>query len=53
MFILQQYLITFGWAIIGAISIGISISILAKIFSWISPVDDWEEIKKATKLKVT
>jgi len=44
-FILQQYLITFGWAITGAISMGVALSILVKIFSWISPINDWEEVK--------
>jgi uncharacterized membrane protein YjfL (UPF0719 family) len=44
--ILLQYLITFGWAITGAISMGISLSILIKIFSWISPINEWDEIKK-------
>ncbi|NCS99330.1 DUF350 domain-containing protein [Candidatus Parcubacteria bacterium] len=44
--ILLQYIITFGWAITGAISMGISLSILIKIFSWISPIDEWDEIKK-------
>lgn len=44
-FILQQYLITFGWAITGAISMGVALSILVKIFSWVSPIDDWAEIK--------
>jgi uncharacterized membrane protein YjfL (UPF0719 family) len=44
-----QYLITFGWAITGAISMGVALSILVKIFSWISPVDDWQEIKNGNK----
>ncbi len=44
--ILLQYLITFGWAITGAISMALSLSILVKIFAWISPIDEWEEIKK-------
>lgn len=44
--ILTQYLITFGWALTGAISMAIALSILVKIFVWISPIDDWEELKK-------
>lgn len=44
--ILEQYLITFGWAITGAISMAIALGILVKIFSWITPIDEWEEIKK-------
>ena len=45
-YILQQYLITFGWALTGAISMAIALGILVKIFSWITPIDEWEEIKK-------
>jgi uncharacterized membrane protein YjfL (UPF0719 family) len=46
LYILKQYLITFGWAITGAISMAIALSILVKVFSWITPIDEWEEIKK-------
>lgn len=48
-FILQQYLITFGWAITGAVSMGVALSILVKIFSWVSPINDWEEIRNGNK----
>ena len=44
--ILLQYLITFGWALTGAISMALSLSILLKIFSWITPIDEWKEIEK-------
>ena len=44
--ILIQYLITFGWALTGAISMAIALSILLKIFSWITPIDEWKEIEK-------
>lgn len=41
-----QYLITFGWAITGAISMAVSLSVAIKIFDWISPINEWEEIQK-------
>ena len=44
--LLLQYLITFGWALTGALSMGISLGILIKIFDWISPLNEWEEIQK-------
>lgn len=44
--IFQQYLITFGWAITGAISMGVSLGIVVKIFSWITPIQEWKEIEK-------
>lgn len=46
LFILKQYLITFGWAIVGGLSMSISLGILLKIFHWITPINEWEEIKK-------
>ncbi|MBI3331669.1 DUF350 domain-containing protein [Candidatus Peregrinibacteria bacterium] len=41
-----QYLITFGWAVTGAISMAVALGILVKIFSWISPINEWKEIEK-------
>ncbi|MGI6340804.1 MAG: DUF350 domain-containing protein [Minisyncoccales bacterium] len=46
LYILEQYLITFGWAITGAISMALSLSLLVKVFMWITPIDEWEEVKK-------
>ena len=43
---LTQYLITFGWALTGAVSMAVALSILVKIFAHITPIDEWEEIKK-------
>ncbi|MFC1598959.1 DUF350 domain-containing protein [Patescibacteria group bacterium] len=45
LFILKQYLITFGWALTGAISMAISLGIMLKVFTWITPINEWEEIK--------
>ncbi|MFA5072173.1 MAG: DUF350 domain-containing protein [Candidatus Pacearchaeota archaeon] len=46
LYIFEQYLITFGWAITGAISMALALSLLIKVFTWITPIDEWEEIKK-------
>ncbi len=43
--LLTQYLITFGWAVTGAVSMAVSLGVLTKIFSWISPINEWEELK--------
>ena len=45
-YILQQYLTTGGWAITGAISMAIALGILVKIFAWLTPINEWEEVKK-------
>lgn len=44
--ILIDYLIAIGWGITGAISLAFGLGILIKVFDWLSPVDEWEEIKK-------
>jgi uncharacterized membrane protein YjfL (UPF0719 family) len=46
MLILKEYLFTFGWAMVGAISMAIALAVMLKVFNWLTPVDEWEEIKK-------
>ncbi|MFZ2593613.1 MAG: DUF350 domain-containing protein [Minisyncoccia bacterium] len=45
MYILTQYFITFGWALTAALSMAVAISIGLKIFTYLSPIDEWGEIK--------
>lgn len=44
--ILVEYLITFGWAFTGAISMAFALGMMLKIFDWLTPIDEWEEIRK-------
>lgn len=45
--ILLQYAVTVGWAIVGAISMGIGISAAVKIFGWSTRgIDEEEELRK-------
>ncbi|MEK7528761.1 MAG: DUF350 domain-containing protein [Patescibacteria group bacterium] len=44
--IIQEYLITIGWALTGAISMAVALGIGLKIYDWLTPLDEWEEIKK-------
>jgi uncharacterized membrane protein YjfL (UPF0719 family) len=47
MHIFQAYLITFGWAIVGSISMGLGIIIALKMFDLATrKVDEWELIKQ-------
>lgn len=41
-----EYLKTFGWGIVGALTMAVSLWILLKVFTWLTPVDEWEELKK-------
>ena len=43
--LITQYVITFGWALTGAISMAVSLGVLTKLFSMISPINEWEELK--------
>ena len=45
--IIHAYLITFGWAIVGSISMGIGIIITLKLFDFSTPkLDEWELVKQ-------
>jgi uncharacterized membrane protein YjfL (UPF0719 family) len=45
--ILRAYLITFGWAIVGSVGMGIGIIIALKMFNISTPkVDEWELVKQ-------
>lgn len=43
--IFREFLITFGWAITGGLSMAIMLPIVIRIFNWINPIDEWQEIK--------
>ena len=45
MIILQEYAFTFGWALIGALSMAISLAVMMKVFNWLTPINEWEEMK--------
>jgi uncharacterized membrane protein YjfL (UPF0719 family) len=45
--ILIDYIITFGWAIVGSLGMGTGILLCLKMFTWVTKdVDEWGEIKK-------
>ncbi len=46
MHVLVNYLIAIGWGIVGAISMALGLGILLWVFSRVTPIDEWEEIKK-------
>ncbi|MEK7500354.1 MAG: HD domain-containing protein, partial [Patescibacteria group bacterium] len=43
----NEYLKTFGWGITGAITMAVALPILLKVFDLFTPINEWEEIKKA------
>jgi uncharacterized membrane protein YjfL (UPF0719 family) len=45
--LLQSYLITFGWALVGSISMGLGIIITLKLFDFSTrDVDEWALVKQ-------
>ena len=45
MIILQEYLFTFGWSLVGAISMAVAFLVMMKVFNKMTPFNEWEEIK--------
>ena len=41
-----DYLKAFGWGLTGAVTMAISLWLLLKVFTWLTPVDEWEELRK-------
>ena len=41
-----DYLIAIGWGVVGAISMAFGLAILLKVFDWLTPIDEWEEVRK-------
>jgi uncharacterized membrane protein YjfL (UPF0719 family) len=46
MSIFVDYLKLIGWGVVGILTMAISLWVLLSIFTWLTPVDEWDEIKK-------
>lgn len=44
--IVHNILLFFGYGLAGAIMMSIALGILVKVWAWITPIDEWEELKK-------
>lgn len=44
--IFVEYLKLIGWGVVGIITMVLSLWILLLVFTWLTPVDEWEELKK-------
>jgi uncharacterized membrane protein YjfL (UPF0719 family) len=44
--VLVDYLTAIGWGIVGAVSLALGLGILLRVFDWLTPIDEWEEIRK-------
>ena len=41
-----DYVTAIGWGVVGAISLAVGLGILLRVFDWLTPIDEWEEIRK-------
>lgn len=46
MHILSAYVVTLGWAVVGAMAMAIALVVLLRIFTWLTPVDEWAELRQ-------
>lgn len=46
MHVLLNYLYMFGYGIAGAITMSVALALLVRIWTWVTPIHDWDEIKK-------
>jgi len=44
--VLVDYLIAIGWGVVGAVSMACGLAILLRVFDCLTPIDEWEEIRK-------
>jgi uncharacterized membrane protein YjfL (UPF0719 family) len=44
--VLADYVIAIGWGVVGAVSMACGLGILLRVFDWLTPIDEWDEIKK-------
>jgi len=44
--VLVDYLTAIGWGVVGALSLALGLGILLRVFDWLTPIDEWEEIRK-------
>lgn len=46
MTIIVDYLKLIGWGAVGIFTMVVSLWILLSVFTWLTPVDEWDELKK-------
>ena len=44
--VLTDYLMTLGWAVVGAFAMAIALVLLVRVFAWLTPIDEWAELRQ-------
>jgi uncharacterized membrane protein YjfL (UPF0719 family) len=42
---LAPFLLALAWGLVGAATMAVSLVLLLKIFTWLTPLDEWAELK--------
>ena len=42
---LGHYLIVVGSGLVGALTMAVALALLLRVFTWLTPVDEWAELK--------
>jgi uncharacterized membrane protein YjfL (UPF0719 family) len=40
-----QLLLALGWALVGAVAMAAALALLLKVFTWLTPLDEWAELR--------
>ena len=43
--LLTEYLVALGWGIVGALAMAIALVVLLRVFTWLTPIDEWAELR--------
>lgn len=46
MTILMNFVYMLGYGIVAALTMSIALGLLIKVWDWITPIDEWEELRK-------
>ena len=44
--LLHNTLLLFGYGLAGVVMMSVALGILVKVWNWITPIDEWEELRK-------
>lgn len=47
--VLTNYLVALGWGLVGAVTMAIALGLLLRVFTWLTPVDEWAELKSGNR----
>jgi uncharacterized membrane protein YjfL (UPF0719 family) len=46
MVIFVEYAKAIGWGVVGILTMALSLWILLIVFTWLTPINEWDELKK-------